>query len=94
MVTQLVGSPTNIVVATCRNPDKALTLQNLRSRNPGRLHILPLEVTDPESIDRCVKAVEVVLGDRGLDYLLNNAGVVSKDMALTVSQGILSTEVL
>jgi NAD(P)-dependent dehydrogenase (short-subunit alcohol dehydrogenase family) len=34
-----------------------------------------MDTTDQASVDKAVKAVEVQLGDKGLDYLVNNAGV-------------------
>ncbi|CAL1698719.1 unnamed protein product [Somion occarium] len=93
MVEQLLQSPTHTVIATCRNPDKATALQDLRTRFLGNLHIVKLEVTDQASIEECVKAVEIALGDRGLDYLLNNAAISEqRDTAFNFNaQGYIDT---
>jgi len=74
-VRQLVSSPTNFVIATCRNPDRASDLQALKEGAKGVLHIAQLDVGDLESIKASKKVVEPLLGDKGLDYLLNNAAV-------------------
>ena len=34
-----------------------------------------MDTTDQTSVDKAVEAVEIQLGDGGLDYLVNNAGV-------------------
>ncbi|KAK7685406.1 hypothetical protein QCA50_011269 [Cerrena zonata] len=82
-VQDLLRSSSNTVITTARNPDKASTLQDLRSKLPQQLHILQLDVTDELSIQRFAKEAEGILGERGLDYLLNNAGAMSSDTPLT-----------
>ena len=67
-------TPSNIVITTARKPDQSAILQDLHTKLP-QLHILQLDVTDEASIQQCAKDTESILGDRGLDYLLNNAGV-------------------
>lgn len=53
-VRQLLSrSAAGSVVATCRNPDSAECLQALREQYPGRLSILPLDVTVESSIEVC-----------------------------------------
>lgn len=74
-VQDLLRSPSNTVIATARNSSQASSLQDLRSRSPQRLYVLQLDVTDESQIQQFVKDVTRILGDRGLDYLLNNAGV-------------------
>ncbi|KAI0941825.1 hypothetical protein AcW1_009802 [Taiwanofungus camphoratus] len=76
---QLLVSPSNLVIATCRSPDKATALQALKSSAKGTLHILPLDVSSEASIRDSVKLVGNVLGDRGLDYLYNNAAINPTD---------------
>ncbi|OSX61335.1 hypothetical protein POSPLADRAFT_1047550 [Postia placenta MAD-698-R-SB12] len=75
IVRQLIRSPANLVIATCRNPAAATALQALRGDSKGPLHVVPLDVSDPDSIRSSVKTVEDILGDQGLDYLYNNAGI-------------------
>lgn len=58
------------VFATCRNPDKALALQEISERFPN-VKILPLDVTHWESIQKCV----ALLKDVTIDLLINNAGI-------------------
>ena len=47
LVKQFLGHPTppEVLIATCRNPDKAEDLQALVKSHPDRLKILPLEMT-------------------------------------------------
>ncbi|KAI0070820.1 sniffer [Panus rudis PR-1116 ss-1] len=76
-VRQLVASPSNIVIATCRNPESATTLSSLDPARPGALHIVKLDVNDPASIESIHDTVASIVGDQGLDYLVNNAAIVS-----------------
>ena len=60
------------VFATCRRPDTATDLAQLRGTYPTRLHLVRLDVTDDASIEAARLAV-TQLTDR-LDVLVNNAG--------------------
>ncbi|HAX90713.1 MAG TPA: short-chain dehydrogenase [Rhodospirillaceae bacterium] len=71
-LTQSYLSRGDDVIATCRAPEKATALQALSKQHSG-LTILPLEVTDPDSIAHLV----ATLGNRPIDILINNAGVLS-----------------
>ncbi len=65
------------VVATCRHPGKATALNPLAGEHPGRLHVLPLDISDPKSIAELAR--ELALLDDGavpLELLINNAGVL------------------
>ncbi|EPS99574.1 hypothetical protein FOMPIDRAFT_1124373 [Fomitopsis schrenkii] len=77
----LSASPSNIVIATCRNPASASELNALqadvRGRGQDNLRIVQLDVNDEASIRASVAAVERTLEGRGLDVLYNNAGIVS-----------------
>ncbi|KAI0353992.1 NAD-P-binding protein [Trametes cingulata] len=77
---QLVQSSSNIVLATCRNPAQATALSALARSAMGRCHILPLEITNPQSVRDCAQQAAAILGMRGIDYLINNAGISSKDL--------------
>ncbi|WP_227983293.1 oxidoreductase [Nocardia spumae] len=57
------------VVATARNPE---SLADLRDRDPERVLIAELDVTDPASITAAVEAARVRFGH--IDVLVNNAG--------------------
>ena len=61
------------VFAGCRSLDRADALKELDGRFPGQLHILPLDVNDPKSIDDAGSAVEGEVD--GLEMLINNAAV-------------------
>lgn len=60
------------VVATCRRPDAAEDLKALAASPGLAVDILPMDVVDPVSIEACRAAV----GDRTLDVLVNNAGIM------------------
>ncbi|KAI0628066.1 C-factor [Trametes polyzona] len=72
---QLVADSSNIVIAACRNPDKADALHALKNGAKGALHVIRLDVADEQSIKASRAAVEQILGDKGLDYLYNNAAI-------------------
>ena len=74
---QLLQSPDNIVLAACRTPSKADALQALTASAGARLHILRLDVDDTQSINDAAGEAAQIVGDKGIDYLINNAGIVS-----------------
>ncbi|KAI0696967.1 NAD-P-binding protein [Cerioporus squamosus] len=76
MVKQLLQSPSNTVVAACRNPAKAADLQQLAETAGGKLHVVALDVADKASIKQAAKEVAGIVGEKGIDYLINNAGIV------------------
>jgi NAD(P)-dependent dehydrogenase (short-subunit alcohol dehydrogenase family) len=61
-----------LVFATCRNPDAADELNQLAAAYPGRIHVIALDVTDQQSLEQSIKAIQAHT-DR-LDLLINNAG--------------------
>ncbi|KAI0628091.1 NAD-P-binding protein [Trametes polyzona] len=81
IVRQLLRSPNNVVVAGCRTPEKATAPHALKDTAKGVLHIVQLDVADVNSIKASAKELEKILGDNGLDYLINNAGVAAVDDA-------------
>jgi NAD(P)-dependent dehydrogenase (short-subunit alcohol dehydrogenase family) len=64
------------VVATARRPAQAHELARLVADHPGRLHVLPLDVTDPKSETEVACELPLVLGDERLHLLINNAGLL------------------
>src|SRR5687768_7785261 len=68
------------VVATCRHPGKATALNALAGEYPGRLHVLPLDVSDQKSIAGLVRELPLLDDGDGdgarLDLLVNCAGVL------------------
>ncbi|EPS96145.1 NAD-binding protein [Fomitopsis schrenkii] len=79
LVRQLVSNPNNIVVATCREPSRASKLHALKDSAKEQLYIVALDVSSEASIRGSVAEVSRILGDRGLDYLYNNAAVTEGD---------------
>ncbi|EJF58336.1 NAD(P)-binding protein [Dichomitus squalens LYAD-421 SS1] len=73
---QLLQSPHNVVVAACRNPGKADSLQSLTTSAGGRLYIVRLDVTDTQTIKDAAQETAKIVGEKGIDYLINNAGIV------------------
>ncbi len=64
------------VVAACRQPGKANTLNLLAGEHPGRLQILPLDVADPRAHAALATEVSLITDEEPLDLLINNAGVL------------------
>ena len=77
MTKQLLQSPSNVVLATCRTPSKADALQAIVASSSGRLHVLRLDVNDIQSIKDAAREATRIVGNKGIDYVINNAGVVS-----------------
>ncbi|KAI0724952.1 NAD-P-binding protein [Fomitopsis betulina] len=76
LVRQLTASETNIVIAAARNISTAPQLSALQA-DRSNLHIVQLDVNDEKSLRESVAQVEQILGERGLDVLYNNAGIIS-----------------
>ncbi len=85
IVRQLLESPDNLVVAACRTPDKATTLSALKDAAKGTLHIVQLDTSDFDSVRALPAQLEPILGSTGLDYLINNAGIVRPLFSLPLS---------
>ncbi|KAJ5163937.1 Short-chain dehydrogenase/reductase SDR [Penicillium coprophilum] len=62
------------IIATARQ-DKSPQLREIATTSSGRVQIVKLDVTDESSVKEAVAAVERQLEGKGLDYLVNNAGV-------------------
>nr|XP_013804073.1 PREDICTED: 11-cis retinol dehydrogenase-like [Apteryx mantelli mantelli] len=70
-------NPPEWIFAACRDPkgERAQELQHLASKHPS-LVIIPLEVTDPASIQAAAARVREHLKGSGLNLLINNAAMV------------------
>lgn len=84
MVRQLAqhSTPPDVIIATCRNPEAAQELQQL-SRNHKEINLLKLDVVDEGSYAAMVKCVRDIVGEHGLNLLINNAGVAPKSTRIT-----------
>ncbi|KQJ85872.1 uncharacterized protein LOC100830776 [Brachypodium distachyon] len=63
------------VVATCRAPESAAELQELRREHARRLTVLPLDVTDETTIQAAAASIGETHGS--LELLINAAGILS-----------------
>lgn len=67
------------VIATARQPGRANELNRLAGENPGRLHVLPLDVAAPRSHAELQRELPLLGGGdtaEPIDLLINNAGVL------------------
>ncbi|XP_060109760.1 C-signal-like [Heteronotia binoei] len=80
-------NPPECIFATCRNPqdERMQELKKLADKH-SNIVIVKLEVTDEESIKAAAKVVEGHLAGRGLNLLINNAGVMPPSTLETVDQ--------
>jgi len=72
----------NHVIATCRDRNAAKDLVALAEASGGKVVILELDVTKMESYPAFVKRVGEVVGDAGLNLLINNAGYLPRNILL------------
>ncbi|CAJ0601080.1 unnamed protein product [Cylicocyclus nassatus] len=61
------------VIAGARNPDNA---KDLKAIKDDRLKIVKIDIENEQSIKDAYAEVEKIVGDRGLNLLVNNAGVL------------------
>jgi len=62
------------VIASGRKPTELARLAAEARGLAGKLDVIPLDATQPDSIAAAVEAVARLTGERGLDALINNAG--------------------
>nr|XP_056718684.1 C-factor-like [Euleptes europaea] len=78
IVRQLAGKSNRPewIFATCRDPvgSRAQELKNLAAKHQG-VEIIPLDITDPTSIQAAAAKVTEKLQGAGLNLLINNAGI-------------------
>ena len=78
MVSRLASLPQNevsTIFATARQ-DNSTRLRELVDHSSGRVRYLPLDVTDKNSVIEAASRVDRQLQGRGLDVLINNAGIM------------------
>lgn len=65
------------VIAACRQPGRAHALDELAGEHPGRLQLVPLDVSDVASHRALLGELPLLLGEGGrLDLVIHNAGVL------------------
>lgn len=74
-VRQLLGTSGGQVVATCRKPEAATGLHELKSKYAERLNIMPLDLTDETTIEAAAASVKENFGS--LNLLINASGILS-----------------
>lgn len=77
MARQLLQVEGNLVVAGVRTPSQATALMKLESGAKGRLYLVSIDINEKESVCACADEVARLVGDKGVDYIVNNAAVVS-----------------
>lgn len=88
LATQLAALPSSqvgIIFATARSESDAL--KQVINSSSGRVVFVPLEVTDKASVASAVSAVKSKLDGKGLDVLINNAGIC----VWSSTEGIITT---
>lgn len=96
LVTELIRSPQNTVIAACRNPEGASKLHALTETANGRLHVVRLDTSDEASILAAIPKVKELLGEQGLDYVVQNAAIVRNlgllGFKLTININVLTAD--
>lgn len=78
LITRLASLPkteVGTIIATARQ-DNSPQLKDLVNASSGRVELVKLDVTDISSVTEAANLVEGKLKGKGLDYLINNAGVM------------------
>ena len=76
LVRQLLQSPSTTIIAGCRKPPQATELSKLATASPDRVHVVEIDTANTASVNAAAASTADILGDGGIDYLLNNAGMV------------------
>ncbi|KAI2620855.1 short chain dehydrogenase reductase [Xylaria nigripes] len=76
LVRELIALPSSkvgTIIATARGDSPVLS--EFAQKSVDRVHVVSLDITDQKSIKTAAAEVDAMLGGRGLDVLINNAGV-------------------
>lgn len=68
-------NPLNYIFASARNPNQAKQLSTLAEAHKN-VHLVDLDVSNDHQIEAAVKYVSSVVGEDGLNLLINNAGAL------------------
>ncbi|KAF8772041.1 C-factor-like [Argiope bruennichi] len=76
-----LSDPPSFIFATYRNTDSLQDLKEIEeSSKKSKLILIKMDVTRPEEIEVAKKLIEDTVGERGLNLLINNAGVAQVQM--------------
>ncbi|XP_068219923.1 C-signal [Palaemon carinicauda] len=75
--------PPEVIIATCRTPDKAEELRKISTEHQN-VHITQLDVRDESSYGGLVNHVQELVGSKGLNLLINNAGYSPKSTRINM----------
>ncbi|KAK4107249.1 NAD(P)-binding protein [Canariomyces notabilis] len=78
-IASILASQPESAVATifaAARRDNSAQLKELREKHPGRVKFVQLDVSDDKSVEEAARSVEQELNGKGLDVLINNAGVM------------------
>ena len=80
-IRQFLSSPTppDILVATYRDPNASKDLLELAKNRPS-LHAIQLDVTDSKAFPHLISRLEHLVGQSGLNLLINNAGYKESEL--------------
>ncbi|KAG7473784.1 hypothetical protein MATL_G00099370 [Megalops atlanticus] len=79
------------VIATARHPTAAKELQDLSKTHSG-VHIISLDVISQASIDAAVQEVTMLVGEDGLNCLINNAAIgIPTDLESVTAEAMMKT---
>jgi len=86
-IKQLVGR-TEHLFAACRSPENACELKNIADTNKNVV-IIKLDVTKENEIASAVNNISEIVGDSGLNCVINNAGMLGWDDLQSVTPDLL-----
>ena len=75
------ASPPDHIFATYRDPAEAQELKSVAESGGGKVHLLRLEMTDHSAFESVKGSVEAIVGDDGLNLLIQNAAHGSLDLS-------------
>ncbi|XP_018534087.1 C-factor isoform X1 [Lates calcarifer] len=79
------------IIATARNPTSSTDLQELSKTYPG-VHIVTLDVESQQSISSALEEVQSIVGNNGLNCLINNAAIgFSMDINAITPEAMMKT---
>lgn len=77
----LAANPANTVIGLVR--DKVATQKKLAADGLTNVHVVAGDLTDAASLKKAAAETQKILGDKGLDVLVNNAAYISTATAMT-----------